>query len=56
VLDELGVRRGRCGGALVTPGDTTIRRALAGAGAGALDEQLAAWLLARAGAEHPLPG
>jgi len=48
VLAGLGVRQDPCGGALVAPSETTIRRALAGADAGALDEQLAAWLLAQA--------
>jgi len=49
VLAGLGVRRDRCGGALVPPSETTIRRALAGTDAGALDKQLAAWLAAHAG-------
>ncbi|HEX9528567.1 MAG TPA: hypothetical protein VF951_13800, partial [Streptosporangiaceae bacterium] len=40
----LAMRRDPCGGAWVVPSETTIRRALAGADAGALDEQLAAWL------------
>jgi predicted transposase YbfD/YdcC len=44
VLDCLGVRRDPCGGARVVPSETTIRRALSGADAGALDERLAAWL------------
>jgi len=35
------VRRDPCGGALVVPSETTIRRALADSDAGALDEQLA---------------
>src|SRR5258707_2763516 len=43
-LDCLGVRTDPCGGARVVPSETTIRRALAGADAGALDERLAAWL------------
>jgi predicted transposase YbfD/YdcC len=43
-LDCLGVRRDPCGGARVVPSETTIRRALSGAGASALDERLAAWL------------
>jgi len=43
-LDCLQVRRDPCGGARVVPSETTIRRALSGAGAGALDAQLAAWL------------
>jgi len=47
VLDCLQVRRDPCGGARVVPSETTIRRALAGADTGALDEQLAAWLLAQ---------
>jgi hypothetical protein len=50
VLDCLGVRRHPCGGARVVPSETTIRRALSGANAGALDERLAAWL---AGDEVP---
>jgi predicted transposase YbfD/YdcC len=50
VLARFGVRRDPCGGALVVPSETTIRRALSGVDAGALDERLAAWLLARAGA------
>ena len=44
MLDCLQVRRDPCGGARVVPSETTIRRALSGADAGALDEQLAAWL------------
>src|SRR5712691_9812001 len=44
VLDCLGVRRDPCGGARVVPSETTIRRALSGADAGALDERLASWL------------
>jgi predicted transposase YbfD/YdcC len=48
-LEGLGVRRDRCGGALVAPSETTIRRALAGVDADALDAQIAAWLLAHAG-------
>ena len=47
----LVVRRDPCGGAWVVPGETTIRRALAGADPGALDEQLAAWLAAAAAGE-----
>jgi predicted transposase YbfD/YdcC len=43
-LDCLQVRRDPCGGARVVPSETTIRRALSGADAAALDEQLAAWL------------
>ena len=43
VLDELGVRRDPCGGALVVPSETTIRRALAGADPGAVDARLSAW-------------
>jgi hypothetical protein len=43
-LDCLGVRRDPCGGGRVVPSETTIRRALSGADAGALDERLAAWL------------
>ena len=46
VLDCLGVRTDPCGGARVVPSETTIRRALSGADAGALDERLAAWLAA----------
>jgi hypothetical protein len=46
VLAALGVRRDPCGGALVVPSETTIRRALSGTDAGGLDEQLAAWLAA----------
>ncbi len=38
------MRRDPCGGARVVPSETTIRRALSGADAGALDAQLAAWL------------
>src|SRR5258706_2650373 len=45
-LDCLGVRTDPCGGARVVPSETTIRRALAGADAGALDQRLAAWLSA----------
>jgi predicted transposase YbfD/YdcC len=45
-LDCLGVRTDPCGGARVVPSETTIRRTLAGADAGALDERLAAWLTA----------
>src|SRR5713226_3428233 len=52
-LDCLGVRTDPCGGARVVPGETTIRRALAGADAAALDERLAAWLLAQAGDVPP---
>jgi predicted transposase YbfD/YdcC len=44
VLDCLEVRTDPCGGARVVPSETTIRRALSGADAGALDELLAAWL------------
>jgi predicted transposase YbfD/YdcC len=44
VLDCVGVRRDPCGGARVVPSETTIRRALPGADAGALDERLASWL------------
>ena len=40
------MRRDPCGGARVVPSETTIRRALSGADAGALDAQLAAWLSA----------
>ncbi len=47
-LAGLGVRRDPCGGALVAPSETTIRRALSDADPGALDEQLAAWLAASA--------
>jgi predicted transposase YbfD/YdcC len=43
VLAGLGVRQDPCGGALVVPSETTIRRTLSGADPGALDEQLAAW-------------
>lgn len=50
VLSGLAVRRDPCGGAQVVPSETTIRRALSGVDAAALDERLAAWLLARAGA------
>ena len=46
VLAALGVRRDPCGGALLVPSETTIRRALSNTDAGALDEQLAAWLAA----------
>ena len=46
VLAGLGVRRDPCGGAWVVPCETTIRRALSGMDAGALDERLAAWLAA----------
>jgi predicted transposase YbfD/YdcC len=46
VLAALGVRRDPCGGALLVPSETTIRRALSDTDAGALDEQLAAWLAA----------
>jgi len=48
VLAGLQVRRDPCGGAWVVPSETTIRRALSGADAGVLDEQLAAWARARA--------
>jgi predicted transposase YbfD/YdcC len=48
VLAGLGVRRDPCGGALVVPSETTIRRALSDADPGALDEQLSAWLAASA--------
>lgn len=48
VLAGLGVRRDPCGGARVVPSETTIRRALAGLDAAALDERLAAWLAAGA--------
>ena len=48
VLAGLGVRRDPCGGALVVPSETTIRRVLSDAGPGALDEQLSAWLAASA--------
>ena len=41
VLAGLGVRRHPCGGALVVPSETTIRRVLSDADPGALDEQLA---------------
>jgi hypothetical protein len=51
VLAALVVRRDPCGRAWVVPGETTIRRALAGADPGALDEQLAAWLAAAAAGE-----
>src|SRR5216683_2882576 len=47
VLDCFAVRRDPCGGAQVVPSETTIRRALSGTDACALDERLAAWLLAR---------
>jgi predicted transposase YbfD/YdcC len=50
VLACFGVRQDPCGGARVVPSETTIRRALSGIDAGSLDERLAAWLLARAGA------
>ncbi len=50
VLACFGVRLDPCGGAPVVPSETTIRRALCGVDAAALDERLAAWLLARAGA------
>jgi hypothetical protein len=46
VLAALGGRRDPCGGALLAPSQTTIRRALSDTDAGALDEQLAAWLAA----------
>jgi hypothetical protein len=46
VLAVLGVRRDPCGGALLVPSETTIRRALPDTDAAALDEQLAAWLAA----------
>jgi len=46
VLTAMSVRRDPCGGALVAPSETTIRRALADTDPGALDEQLAAWLAA----------
>ena len=46
VLAALGVRLDPCGGALVVPSETTIRRTLSDTDAGALDEQLAAWLAA----------
>lgn len=48
VLDSLGVRRDPCGGALSPPSETTIRRTLAGTDVAALDEQVSAWLAARA--------
>ena len=48
VLAALGVRRDPCGGALVVPSETTIRRALSDTDPGALDEQLAAWAAASA--------
>jgi hypothetical protein len=48
VLAGLGVRPDLCGGALVVPSETTIRRPLSGADAAALDDQLAAWLAAAA--------
>jgi hypothetical protein len=43
VLGELGVRRDRCGGALVPPSETTIRRTLRDTDPAALDEQLCGW-------------
>jgi len=42
-LDSLGVRRDPCGGALVVPSETTIRRTLCDTDPDTLDEQLAAW-------------
>jgi hypothetical protein len=46
VLACFGVRSDPCRGAYVVPSETTIRRALSGLDAAALDERLAAWLLA----------
>jgi hypothetical protein len=44
VLDGMGVRRDPCGGALVPPSETTIRRALSGTDPDELDRQLGAWV------------
>ena len=44
VLESFGVRRDRCGGALVPPGESPIRRALSGTDPAALDAQLDGWL------------
>jgi predicted transposase YbfD/YdcC len=49
VLAGLAVRCDPCGGAQVVPSETTMRRALSGIDAAALDERLAAWLAAQAG-------
>lgn len=43
VLEGLGVRRDPCGGALVPPSETTIRRTLRDTDPEALDEQLCGW-------------
>jgi predicted transposase YbfD/YdcC len=48
VLAAVGVRQDPCGGALVVPSETTIRRTLSFTDPAALDEQLAAWLAAAA--------
>lgn len=55
VLDSLGVRRDPCGGALVVPSETTIRRALCDTDRDALDEQLAAWAAPAAAHDDEVP-
>jgi predicted transposase YbfD/YdcC len=55
VLDSLGVRRDPCGGALVVPSETTIRRALCDTDPDALDEQLAAWAAPAAPQDDEVP-
>jgi len=56
VLDALAVRRDPCGGALVPPSETTIRRTLADTDPGELDAQLRAWTAAGSAAGHPADG
>lgn len=51
VLEGLGVRRDRCGGALVPPSETTIRRTLRDTDPAALDEQLSGWSAAMGAAD-----
>jgi predicted transposase YbfD/YdcC len=52
VLDTLGVRHDPCGGALVPPSETTIRRTLRDTDPDVLDEQLSRWMAAGA---RPVP-
>jgi predicted transposase YbfD/YdcC len=51
LLAAAGARRDRRAGTLIAPSETTIRRALGGVDADALDAQIGAWLLALAGYE-----